>query len=203
MQIEYFADEDFFGGAYFSIVIQPYQAPVDSTVTVAALTNGAIPTEFEETYTSGDNVAFSIVPNDGYVLASIVDENNDELYIDVSVDDESAANYTYSASFTMPNEDVVLKAVFGHRVLKGSHENGRILDNNKQSGFGYAEGEEVTLVLKGDSGYVPTSASIEGHPEINVDVIEVKGLFGSSYQAKFTMPDFEVTVNAVFTAAEA
>lgn len=160
-----------------------YSVTVDSDIA-----NGKISVDNAKPY-EGDTVTVTATPDSGYVLET------------VKFNDQSAKVVGNKATFTMPNEDVTVTAIFRtankYKVTIASDiTNGTVTANGSSKTVTVTEGNKVTLVAIPDTSYSFTSWSITPANGYTAD--------GSMTSATATIyPTADITVSASFAQGTA
>ena len=149
--------------------------PNDYTVTVSETEHGSV-TAWPQTAHYGDTVTLTVTPDTGCVVESI------------TVLDEDGSEITLSEnSFTMPAANVVVLVCFRlapYTVTIAPAEHGSITSMPVAANVG----DVITLTVTPDEGYELQSLS----------VIDADGSVLPVTENRFTMPQSDVTVTAVF-----
>ena len=156
--------------------VAQFTALTAHTVTCNTVQNGAISASPTTAY-KGETVTLTANPNSGYCLStwSVMDANNNPVQVS-------------NNQFTMPDSDVTVSATFatGYNVTLASVSNGTI---SASPTYGPA-GTTVTLTATPASGYSLDSWIVYRTDDMSTNV----SVSGNS----FTMPAFDVTVDASF-----
>ena len=158
----------------------------------------------QHTYNTGDTVKVAVSPYKGYTCTgiSVMDANGNEYPAEeVITDDYLRLNdFQSNYSFTMPDTDVTVKAVYSKTnyvtLEKGRHvrlgflnENGSV--NDTSSVLSYFPASAVTIQASAESGYQLSRIEV-----INEDTgKDVPCTFSDGF-IRFTMPQNNVTVLA-------
>lgn len=160
-----------------------HKVTVDSNIA-----NGTISVDNSNPY-EGDTVTVTATPDQDYVLET------------VKFNDQSAKVVGNKATFTMPNEDVTVTAIFRtankYKVTIASDiTNGTVTANGSSKTVTVTEGNKVTLVAIPDTSYSFTSWSITPANGYTAD--------GSMTSATATIyPTADITVSASFAQGTA
>ena len=158
------------------------------SITDASGSNGSV-TATPASAGIGDTITLTVNPDSGYRLkAGTLKVNLGNIYV------TPVAELTYT--FTMPGEDVNISADFETTVLPtytitGTAFTGGTIEINSSPAY---ENDTVTLTIKPDTGYELKSISACKTDDSGTAVL----LSGSGDTRTFTMPAYNVTVNAEF-----
>ena len=147
------------------------------TITIKDSANGKVLASASKAYL-GDEITLTITPDKGYELSTIGFNFANE---------EAGEDLTGRTSFTMADKDIVITATFEkikYNVLDHAGENGAVKFDKELA----ASGEEVTMTITPDEGYIISEINIIDKDN---NVIEVK-------DNKFIMPESDVWVRIEF-----
>ena len=168
--------KDYVEAGYVSkLVNNNYTVYKENEISIATVTNGTI--TVDKTKASfGDTVTMTIKPNEDYLLKEVVvkDTSNDTVEV-------------IDSKFVMPNSAVTISAVFEkikYNILDHAGENGAVKFDKELA----ASGEEVTMTITPDEGYIISEINIIDKDN---NIIEVK-------DNKFIMPESDVWVRIEF-----
>ena len=142
----------------------------------------------------GATVTFSVDTNEGYTLSSVVVvNNNDPTAEPLELTDNGNGTY----SFTMPADDVVIKANFSEKAYDihtiVTPDNGGTINVQNQA----LAGETVNFTVDANTGFALTNITIlddQGNEVPFEENLDDTGSYDGTYS--FTMPAADVTVTA-------
>ena len=148
-----------------------------SDITIADCENGTVTAAKTSAY-EGEEITLTVTPDTGYKLSSL------------TVKDESDNEVLFNGDhFTMPGSNVTVSAVFEQNTFAITYS----VENGWVTGVYSADaGDEVELTITPWSGY-------------ELDTFSVTGADGNELTVtddKFTMPDSDVNVSAVFKKSD-
>ena len=162
-----------------SVTVTATFEAIDYVITVSESENGAVGAD-KETAIIGEEVTLTVTPDKGYVVNSLT----------VNGEDVTAQVADGAYSFTMPAGNMTVTATFkaiDYVITVSESENGAVGADKETAIIG----EEVTLTVTPDKGYVVNSLTVNGE-DVTAQVAD------GAYS--FTMPAGDVTVTATFKA---
>ena len=173
-----------------------YNKPSNGDYTVQVASGSA--TSADKTAQMGQTVALVATPSSGYAFASWTITNTDTDADITSTLLAGAKSTTASTSFTMPAANISIVATFAktYTIAKGTYTNGDFTIATSPA----VSGATITLTATANTGYVfdhwvikKTSDSSDKTASVSISNAKVS-------PATFTMPNYNVTVDAVFKA---
>jgi hypothetical protein len=176
----------------YSVTVMATFKLADYSVTIGNFTGGQV-TANAASYNFKDNVTLTIAIDAGYELAAISAHKTGDETIPVALTGTDSER-----TFDMPAYDVTVKALFTttaeYSVAIGTFANGSVA----AVGDYYKGNEEVALTITPAAGYELGSISAHKTGDEGTPV----ALTGSGSGWTFTMPAYDVTVSATFTAID-
>lgn len=173
-----------------------YNTPSNGNYTTKVASGSA--TSADKTAQMGQTVALVATPSSGYAFASWTITNTDTDTDITSTLLTGSKSTTASTSFTMPAANISIVATFAktYTVEKGTYTNGDFTIATSPA----ISGATITLTATANTGYVfdhwvvkKTSNSSDVTSSVSISNAKVS-------PATFTMPSYDVTVDAVFKA---
>ncbi len=208
----YVSNNSYYGG--FDIQFTMPAAPVTFKVTLADSPTITVNGEHLDTYmlktssyfgseevTSpypGQNVYLFMLPEAGYLITRVQDDNNAENYWEsnsLGSTLDSSTGYTYYyINFTVSRDgsNMSFTITCNQAFTAEFAENSNITVSSYSSGEGaYAVGANVTMNFTTSVLQKATSASADGHPELEVSL---ENRYTNNYSVSFVMPAYDVSI---------
>lgn len=211
----YVSTNSYYGG--FDIQFTMPSAPVTIKVTLADCPTITINEEHLESYmlksssyigsddvvspSPGQNVYLFMLPEAGYLITRVQDDNNVDNYwesnsLSSTLDNSTGYTYYY-INFTVSRDgsDMSFTITCGQAFTAEFAENSNITVSSYDSGEGaYAVGANVTMNFTTSALQRATSASADGHPELEVSL---ENRYTNNYSVSFVMPAYDVSIVVV------